>query len=374
MRHIVVALAVVTLLAVTSAQAGPPADSPESAPAVAAPAPDGKPDAAPASATVDKAAATSVAAPTEKTEAPAPAAPAEKAAATPTPVPAVKAEAATSQATPAPAPTGKAEAASAPAAVPTEKGTTTPADTAQAAPTKVTPAATTALTPDITPEAAATLKEMCDFLKKQQVIAFTAEISLAHVYPNGQTIQLNRVVQVALKRPDKLYIRINGDEQNRLFVYDGKTLTMADLDKMVYAVLPAPATVDATLDLMSEKYGLSAPVSELLYTDPSVLLLRHVTVGDLVGNHLAGGKACRHLAFVQKNVDWQLWVEKGTQPLPRKLVITDKEVMGWPQYEVTFLAFDFKPRLPVGLFTFTPANDARKIAFLPLATGQDAGK
>jgi hypothetical protein len=228
--------------------------------------------------------------------------------------------------------------------------------------------------PDITPETADTVKAMSAFLASQPVMAFTVEVQHEQVYPNGQTLQLTRLLDVALKRPDKLFIRITGDERDRVFVYDGKTVALADLDKGVYSVLPAPPTVDELITMLADTYGLNAPTSDFLVSDPAKLLLEHVLTGDLVGNHLAAGMSCRHLLFTQKDVDWQLWVEDGKKPLPRKLVITDKEKMGWPQYAATFTRFNFHPRLPAGLFTFTPAKNARKIDFVPLAKGQAQGK
>jgi hypothetical protein len=231
-----------------------------------------------------------------------------------------------------------------------------------------------AQTPDITPETTATIGAMCDFLKSQPLMAIKIEVAHEQVYPNGQTIQLTRLLDVVLKRPDKLYIRITGDERDRVFVYDGKTVAMADLDKGVYAVLDAPPTVDAMLTMLSEKYGLAAPTSDFLYSDPCAALLDDVKTGEVLGVHLAAGRPCQHLAFTQSDVDWQLWVEDGKQPLPRKFVLNDKEKMGWPQYSATFTSFDFHPRLPAGIFTFTPAKDARKIDFLPLAKGQGQEK
>lgn len=225
--------------------------------------------------------------------------------------------------------------------------------------------------PDITPETKAAIGAMCDFFKKQPAMAFTVEVAHEQVYPNGQTIQLTRLLDVAIKRPDKLYIRVTGDERDRVFVYDGKTVSMADLDKGTYAILDAPPTIDAMLAMLAHQYGLSAPTSDFLYSDPCVTLLDDVKTGDLVGEHLAAGRPCQHLAFTQEDVDWQLWVEDGKQPLPRKLVINDKEKMGWPQYSATFTHFDLHPRLAPGLFTFSPAKDARKIDFVPLAKGQD---
>lgn len=228
--------------------------------------------------------------------------------------------------------------------------------------------------PDITPETNAAVGAMCDFLKKQKAVAVTVEVAREQVYPNGQTVQLTRRLDVAVKRPDKLFIRITGDERDRVFVYDGKTVAMADLDKGTYAVLDAPPTIDAMLAMLAHQYGLSAPTSDFLYSEPCAALLDDVKTGDLLGRHLAAGRPCLHLAFTQNDADWQLWVEDGKQPLPRKLVINDKEKMGWPQYSATFTHFDLHPRFPAGLFRFTPAKNARKIDFVPLATGQAQDK
>jgi len=229
-----------------------------------------------------------------------------------------------------------------------------------------------AKTPDIAPEAQAPVSAMCALLASRPAFTFTAEVNHEQVYPNGQTVELTRFVETAVSRPDKLYARITGDERDRVFVYDGKTVAMADYDRGAYAVIDAPATIDAMLDMLREKYGIVAPMADLLYADPGKAMLDNVRVGDFVGVHTAAGKACDHLFFSQKNADWQLWVEKGKTPLPRKLVITDKNLMGWPQYAATFTEWNLTPHLPAGLFSFKPGKDLRRIDFGPLLAGQEA--
>jgi hypothetical protein len=229
-----------------------------------------------------------------------------------------------------------------------------------------------ATTPDIAPEAKAPVEAMCGLLSGQKTFTFSVEINEEQVYPNGQTVQLTRYADVAVKRPDKLYSRVTGDERDRVLVYDGKTVVMADYDRGVYAVVDAPPTIDATLTMLADKYGIVAPLSDLLYADPCKEILSNVRTGDCVGVHTAGGAACDHLVFAQKNADWQLWVDRGKTPLPRKVVITDKNVMGWPQYAAVFSDWDLSPKLPADLFTFKPAKDMRPIELTPLAAGQDA--
>lgn len=226
--------------------------------------------------------------------------------------------------------------------------------------------------PDITPEARGPAEAMCGYLAGKKAFTVSLEINEEQVYPNGQTVQLTRYAAVAVKRPDKLYSRVTGDERDRVLVYDGKTLTMADYDRGTYAVVDAPPTIDAALDMLADKYGVVAPLSDLLYADPCKEMLANVRTGDFLGVHLAAGLPCDHLAFAQKNADWQLWVEKGKTPLPRKVVINDKNVMGWPQYAAVFTNWNLSPKLSDALFTFSPGKELRRIDMTPQAAGRDA--
>ena len=74
------------------------------------------------------------------------------------------------------------------------------------------------------------------------------------------------------------------------------------------------------------------------------------------------GVECEHLAFRTPEVDWQLWVEVGPRPIPRKYVITSKTVTGAPQYTVRVK--EWRTDAPTGgsLFTFRPPQGSIKVA------------
>ena len=67
-----------------------------------------------------------------------------------------------------------------------------------------------------------------------------------------------------------------------------------------------------------------------------------------------------HLAFHQQGVDWQLWVERGDRPLPRKLVITTLDEPSQPQHEAV-LTWDLSPAIDDSLFAFVPPTGAGRI-------------
>jgi hypothetical protein len=71
-----------------------------------------------------------------------------------------------------------------------------------------------------------------------------------------------------------------------------------------------------------------------------------------------------HLAFRTPSIDFQVWVQDGDKPLPRKYVITTKWMTGAPQNGVELTDWNLAPRIDDTVFTFTPPAGARKIDFL----------
>ena len=88
----------------------------------------------------------------------------------------------------------------------------------------------------------------------------------------------------------------------------------------------------------------------------------------MVGRHGVDGVPCHHLAFSQESIDWQIWIEDGPQPVPRKLVITYKTEPGSPQYVARLSNWDFEPRFSKQYFEFEVPADAGEIEFLTLET------
>ena len=85
-----------------------------------------------------------------------------------------------------------------------------------------------------------------------------------------------------------------------------------------------PPTVDQALDWVFEQTGTVIPLADFLYADSYARLMEDVQRGVYLGIHEAAGVPCHHLSFEQATVDWQIWIDAGKEPLPRKLVITYK--------------------------------------------------
>ena len=95
-------------------------------------------------------------------------------------------------------------------------------------------------------------------------------------------------------------------------------------------------------------------------------MLKEASAGFVVGQSIVAGVKCSHLAFRGAEVDWQIWIEDGDKPLPRKFMITTKQVSGAPQFTVLIRSWDVATKLSNQEFTFTPPKGAKKIEFLKL--------
>lgn len=222
------------------------------------------------------------------------------------------------------------------------------------------PAADTgALPPAVSPEAQAVLDNMTRYLRGLQAFSIDARASRDEVVALGYKLQHNEHARLVVQRPDRLRADISGDIRNRTIVYSDARLTMYSPDDAAYVQTSAPATLAGLIGTLLDA-GVEMPAIDVLYQGMVGTLTQDVRGGVLVGQSMIDGVATDHLAFRQANVDWQLWVDQGAQPLPRKILITTRYEVGDPQYQAV-LHWDLKPRINASTFAFTPPAGASQI-------------
>lgn len=228
------------------------------------------------------------------------------------------------------------------------------------------PAATaeTAPEPVIGAQVDQLLREMGDYLKSAKEFGVHVDVLYDDILASGQKIQLAASDDIAVRRPDRFRAHYRTDVGGKRFWYDGKTFTLLDEAHGTYATEQTPAGIDATLDYLISQLGFTPPLSDLLYSDPYAVLKQQAMFGFYVGLSGVEGASCHHLAFVGRNVDWQLWIEDGKLPLLRKFVITYKTLPGAPQFMATLSDWDFASRLPDSTFNAALPPKAERIGFL----------
>ncbi len=81
-----------------------------------------------------------------------------------------------------------------------------------------------------------------------------------------------------------------------------------------------------------------------------------------------------HLLFSRPGVDFQVWVTDGGPPLPRKYVVTDTGTPELLSMTTVMSNWNVAPAVADARFTLVPPQGAKKISFMPLATGSGSSR
>lgn len=217
----------------------------------------------------------------------------------------------------------------------------------------------------IDPEAQKIVKALSKANQRAGKVRFTVYDTSDDVTESGEIIQYAHVRTVVLRRPDRLWMETRGDQANTTLWYDGAMFTLLDRDKNVYVQLQAPATLDETIDMVYDRYGISTPLADVLSGDMYAVLMDAVITCRYLGPGLVGERICHHIAATQKDIDWQAWIDRGDIPHLRKLLITYKRLDGSPRYTLILVELEDLKEIPSGTFVFQLPKGAGKVEPVP---------
>jgi hypothetical protein len=226
----------------------------------------------------------------------------------------------------------------------------------------------------IAPQADHLLRQMTDYLASLTSFKVRSSAVDEVVTAGGQKIQIVSESDVAVARPNRLRSEQVGAENGLAFFYDGVTMTLACKANRTFASVPAPATIDETIDKTRKQFHLEAPGADLLFSHPYDILTEQVTQGQLIGRETVDGQAANHLAFQGEEVDWQIWIADSGHPLPLRFVITSKKEKGTPEFAVRLTKWEPQATLGAGMFEYQAPAGASKVQSFPAACGPTASR
>lgn len=226
---------------------------------------------------------------------------------------------------------------------------------------------------DIDPAAMTALDKMGTYLRTLTTFEVEAVQTTDDVLGNGQAVQSGQVVDLLAARPNRLRAYITSDEIDRLFLYDGKNFTVYGGLVNYYATVPAPPTIAELIDKLDKKYGIEMPLLDLfMWGSPQSTSAQAITSAIDLGPGSIEGTTCEQYAFRQAGLDWQIWIQLGDYPLPRKLILTTTDEEARPRFSEV-LTWNLAPSFNDEAFTFDPPDGAQRIAIAeaPVAPGNE---
>jgi len=226
---------------------------------------------------------------------------------------------------------------------------------------------------DIDPNAMKALNQMGAYLRGLKAFQVQAEITTEDVLEDGEKLQYGSTTTLLAEFPGKLRVSMEGEQKSRLFLYDGKDFTLFARRLGYYATVPAPDTIPKLIQAVREKYDVDVPLVDLFTWGGPNATSNEITDATDVGPGTVEGVTCEHYAFRQPGLDWQVWIQLGDHPLPRKLVLTTTTDDARPQHS-SVLTWNLSPSYSAEAFVFDPPGDAHKIVFAEEKTSADRSK
>jgi len=210
-------------------------------------------------------------------------------------------------------------------------------------------------------DAKAILKAMSDYVSSQKTIELTLDSDIEVITPQLEKIQFTNSGGALLSRPNHLRAHRVGGYADVAMVFDGKTVNIVARHLNGYAQFAAPGSVDQLFEALRAGHGISMPFADLLLSNSYEALVADVLEAKHVGRGVIDGRECEHLAFRNFDTDWQLWVEVGDKPIPRKMVITSKTLNSTPQYTLRVKTWNTDVRPASDAFVFVPPAKAQRL-------------
>ena len=202
---------------------------------------------------------------------------------------------------------------------------------------------------------------MSDLLKSAGSFTFQAVSDREQPSVNGPLLDFFAVSTVAVTRPNRVRLDTTGDLHDASLWYDGKTVAIYSTKSSFYGQTDAPPTIDETVMMLMDRFQMVFPAAGFLLKDPYAKMMEGVTTAFDAGEARIDGIACRHLAFSEPDANWQVWIEDGARPLPRRIAVTYKNVPGTPRVVTSLSDWNLSATVPADRFVFTPPAGATKV-------------
>jgi hypothetical protein len=213
--------------------------------------------------------------------------------------------------------------------------------------------------PDLNPAVITTLDKMGSYLRTIRAFQVKAHITREEVLEDGEKITFAGTADMVADRPSFMRMDVNSDRQSRLYLFDGKTFTVWAPRQKYYAQVAAPGNIKDLLMKLEDKHNLELPLLDLFRWGDGDL--GNLTSARDMGPSVIEGVSTQHYALRQNGLDWQIWIQNGDYPLPRKVVLTTTTDDSKPQYTAVY-DWNLAPSFNSESFVFVAPQDAKKIS------------
>jgi hypothetical protein len=224
--------------------------------------------------------------------------------------------------------------------------------------------------PEMQAQAVQALNKLGAYLRTLQSFRIDADSVTDAVLTTGQNIGFLHHTELLVQRPDKVKAVITGSRAPKGLVFDGHSFVLFNDAHNYYSKVPAPSTIKQLIADADQKYGVELPLVDLFEWGQQSDDEKALTSALYIGLDKVDGKWCNHYAYQQPGLDWELWIQSGSRPLPCRFVVTDTSQPSLPRHAINY-HWTLDPRFDSATFTFHPRPGEQRIPLRPPEASTD---
>lgn len=208
------------------------------------------------------------------------------------------------------------------------------------------------------------LDQMSFVIGELQSASFQTKIQQDVIDREVGLITHHKESRVIFDGPDKMLIRSKGENGQRGFWYNGKTLFFYSYDENNFVKFNALPTTLETIDSIHNAYDIDFPAADFFYPTFTDDLIENSDEIIYNGRKIMDDKEFFHIVALGKKLTIQLWISTGAFYLPGKILIIDHTENNGLHYEATLSNWELNQEYPNSIFEFLPPPGAHEINIL----------
>lgn len=208
------------------------------------------------------------------------------------------------------------------------------------------------------------LMKMARFLGQTKQFSMDMKATYEVLQDDGVKLEFSEKRRIDVQRPGRLRsLETAGSNGNVSLYLDGKNMTVYDDASKLYAQGPQPGPIDASVMYFVRDLKIRFPLAPLLMQQFPDVLKSRVKAAEYIERTSYFGTPAHHILARNDEVDMQIWIADGKNPVPLRVVLTYRNAPGQPQFRADLSNWNLAPKLAPGMFTLARPAGAKQISF-----------
>jgi hypothetical protein len=224
------------------------------------------------------------------------------------------------------------------------------------------------------------LRQMSEKICTANRFSFKGRREIESGLAGGDGLHANTKIEVTVQRPDKMMARATIPGDTRCLYFDGKQLTMTDVQKKVYSTVPMAVPLDKLPSELAMIYGFLPVAADFLVSNLYEDLVwraknvEYLGTGTIKSGFL-GLKSvrCHRLALRGEVADSELWIAEKDL-LPRRWIATVKAASGTEVIKMELSSWNLGAKTQDKDFVFSAGKYVMQIPMMTEADMAEARK